>query len=152
MNPWPRLLPVMSPLAPLAMGPSVGHMGSSIVCIRTLLNNQCVNDSHNEPYMYNLPTLDAHDLSSRSMASAAALGDPSQPGRVTSHSPQSPVASLSWALGCWTLLSYSRSSTCPAVTADAADPGRSRAVPCCGSAQVCLEPRIQACSACDARR
>ena len=63
-----------------------------------------------------------------------ALGDPSQPGRVTSHSPQSPVASLSWALGCWTLLSYSRSSTCPAVTADAADPGRSRAVPCCGSA------------------
>ena len=28
----------MSPLAPLAMGPSVGHMGSSTVCIPTLLN------------------------------------------------------------------------------------------------------------------
>ena len=38
VDPWPRLLPGMSPLAPLAMGPSVGHMGSSTVCIRTFLN------------------------------------------------------------------------------------------------------------------
>ena len=39
VNPWPRLLPGMPPLAPLAMEPSVGHVGSSTVRIRTLLNN-----------------------------------------------------------------------------------------------------------------
>ena len=38
VDPWPRLLPGMSPLTPLAMGPPVGHMGSSTVRIRTLLN------------------------------------------------------------------------------------------------------------------
>ena len=38
VNPWPRLLAGMSPLAPLAMGPSVGHMGCSTVRIRTFLN------------------------------------------------------------------------------------------------------------------
>ena len=39
VDPWPRLLPGMPPLAPLAMGPSVGHMGSSTVRIRTFVNN-----------------------------------------------------------------------------------------------------------------
>ena len=42
-TPYPRLglpvLPGMSRLAPLAMGPPVGYMGSSTVRIRTLLNN-----------------------------------------------------------------------------------------------------------------
>ena len=42
-TPYPRLglpvLPGMSLLAPLAMGPPVGYMGSSTVRIRTLLNN-----------------------------------------------------------------------------------------------------------------
>ena len=36
---WPRLWPGMSPLAPLAMRPSVGHMGSSTVRIHTCLHN-----------------------------------------------------------------------------------------------------------------
>ena len=35
MNPWPMLLPGMSPLAPLAMGASVGHMGCCIIRIHT---------------------------------------------------------------------------------------------------------------------
>jgi len=36
-----RALPGMSPLAPLAMGPSVGHMGSSTVRIRTFCTIMC---------------------------------------------------------------------------------------------------------------
>ena len=31
VDPWPRLLPGMSSLAPLAMGSSVGHMGSGTI-------------------------------------------------------------------------------------------------------------------------
>ena len=38
MNPWPRLLPGMSPPPPLAMGATVEHMGSHTVRIRTLFN------------------------------------------------------------------------------------------------------------------
>ena len=38
VDPWPRLLQGMSPLAPLAMGSSVGHMGSGTIRIRTFLN------------------------------------------------------------------------------------------------------------------
>ena len=54
VDPWPRLLPVMSPLAPLAMGSSVGHMGSSTVRIqyvsRTFSNFMCHTVySRNEP-------------------------------------------------------------------------------------------------------
>ena len=38
MKPWPDTLPVMSPLPTLARGATVGHTGSHIVRIRTLLN------------------------------------------------------------------------------------------------------------------
>ena len=38
MKPCPGPLPVMSPPPPLAIGPTVEHMGRHTVCIRTLLN------------------------------------------------------------------------------------------------------------------
>ena len=39
VKPCPGPLPVMSPPPPLAIGPTVEHMGRHTVCIRTLLNN-----------------------------------------------------------------------------------------------------------------
>ena len=56
LAPWPRLLPGIPPLAPLAMGPSVGHMGSSTVRIRTFLHTimpqiLISTFAHNEPYI-----------------------------------------------------------------------------------------------------
>ena len=50
VNPWPRLLPGMSPLAPLAMVPSVGHMGSRPVQYAYVRFAQsCAIYSRNEP-------------------------------------------------------------------------------------------------------
>ena len=73
-DPWPRLLQGMSPLAPLAMGSSVGHMGSGTIRIRTFLNVHVPNDSHNEPRT--LRVLEQSRRLSISTVQAARVGVP----------------------------------------------------------------------------